>query len=273
MSKSVAVIMCVYFKDDQHLLDLSVESVVNQTYRDISLYIYLDGPLTNELNSVLNKYRFKKNIFIFASEINNGLAYGLNFLIEKALLSNCSYIARMDADDFCLSNRIEAQVSFLESNHHVSVLGTAITEYDGIKNTFNKVLPLNHNDLIRNFIKQCPFNHPTVIFRRSVFEDGMRYPTDKLLSEDIYFWTELAANGYIFANLQSPLLKFYITEDTIKRRRGIKKAYAELGVRFHIMSKLNLFSGMNLLYSIAHFLIRVGPYSLHKLAYKFRARI
>ncbi|MEY2344619.1 glycosyltransferase [Proteus mirabilis] len=77
------------------------------------------------------------------------------------------FIARMDADDICEPTRFQKQIEYFESNPHVAVCGTQVTEfhdngYTQIKKNTNRT-----SHLYKNIIKRCPFNHPTVMFNLS----------------------------------------------------------------------------------------------------------
>ncbi|TKF83221.1 glycosyltransferase, partial [Vibrio sp. F13] len=102
-SSSVAVIMSVYRGDTVELFRLAVESIKQQTY-PCSLYIYRDGLVSTELQDQLNLYKSDPTISVVESQDSEGLANGLNALIEITLAGEFYYIARMDSDDISLPN-------------------------------------------------------------------------------------------------------------------------------------------------------------------------
>lgn len=117
-------------------------------------------------------------------------------------------------------------------------------------------------------LKKCPFVHPTVMFKSSVFNNGMRYPENQPLTEDMCLWLELISANKKFANIDSVLLKYRINEQTLKRRRGLNKAVTELSTRLYYAKKLKMLSVRNLLYILIHFGVRVLPSNIFKLVHK-----
>ncbi|MDV5059493.1 glycosyl transferase, partial [Vibrio diabolicus] len=116
-------------------------------------------------------------------------------------------------------------------------------------------------------IKRCPFNHPSVMFRMSVFEDGFRYKSELMNTQDYYLWVDLLAAGKNFANINEPLLMFRINE-SFHSRRGFKKAMNDLNSRIYAFKKLDVLNLSNIIHTISLFLLRIAPTSIKKWAYK-----
>ena len=115
--KLVSVIMPVY-NADEHLRE-AIESILNQSYRNIEIIVVNDGSKDNGYtDSIIRKYESMVQYFY---KENGGIADALNYAISKA---NGDYIARMDQDDISLPDRIEKQVEFMETNTDVAVCGT-----------------------------------------------------------------------------------------------------------------------------------------------------
>ncbi|MCV5855842.1 glycosyl transferase 2 family protein, partial [Escherichia coli] len=84
--------------------------------------------------------------------------------------------------------------------------------------------PSEHNSLVNNIVKRCPFNHPSVMFRIDVFEEhNLKYKDELQNTQDYYFWVDAIKSGLKLANINEPLLKFRI-DDKFHSRRGVKKA-------------------------------------------------
>jgi glycosyltransferase involved in cell wall biosynthesis len=270
MRSKVATIMCFYSGDRIEHLKESIDSIFCQTYTHSDLYLLINGQVSNEAMKLLAKYKNRGDFFIVFSKDNLGLAAGMNYLLDKHVMTkNYSYIARMDADDICLSNRYEKQVSFLDSCPDVAVVGSDCIEIDEIGNTLG-YKAMESNDLLmkKNIIIRCPFNHPSVMIRLSVFKSGCRYDPELKNTQDYYFWVDLISKGYIFANINEGLLKFRITESFYKKR-GKVKAANDLRGRFYAMKKLKIFTVKNLLFSLGLYILRLSPLFVSKLAYKF----
>ena len=170
------------------ILKEAIDSLLSQSV-NVDIYICQDGPLPDDLSSVLELYLHCENIYLYVSDTNRGLAKSLNFLIGKILDSECNYkyIARMDSDDICHNDRISRQYDFMESFKGVDVLGTLCSEFGASFAKEVKYLPVKHDDLVDFSVTRCPFVHPTVMFRISLFTDGFRYPEDTVLTEDMAF--------------------------------------------------------------------------------------
>lgn len=103
------MLMSVYYKEKPEYLKLALDSVLNQTFLATEIVLIKDGPLTKELDEVIEEYDKKySGLFrIFALEKNAGLGKALNFGVQQ-----CKYdlIARMDTDDIAMLNRFELQI-------------------------------------------------------------------------------------------------------------------------------------------------------------------
>ena len=106
MSMDYSILLPVYIKDKPEYLVLSIESMLNQTVKSNDFNIVKDGPVTEELDAVIDKYASNSNnhINVVALEQNSGLGaaldYGLSFCKNEL-------VARMDADDISLPTRCE----------------------------------------------------------------------------------------------------------------------------------------------------------------------
>ncbi|MEX6253037.1 glycosyltransferase [Providencia hangzhouensis] len=268
LNVNVAVIMSVYKGDSLENISIAVDSILNQNFTNLKLFIYVDGEISTEVKSYLDSLIYK-GCFVHFSPKNNGLAVGLNYLIDE-VVSQCDfrYIARMDSDDISYENRILKQVKFLESNLDIDLCGTFCREFGSSFALNVKSLPISHPELERFSATRCPFIHPTVMFRTSVFQDGVRYPTDTSFTEDMALWFSLLDNGYKFSNLPEVLLDYRLEESTLTRRLGINKAKSEFFLRNKYMWKLNNFSIYNVFAIYARFIFHLLPEAGLKLVYK-----
>lgn len=266
-TKQVSVIMSVYRSDKAEFIVQAIESVLAQ--RDIvDLYIYRDGPVGDDLQSTLENYEMNDSVQCFYSEQNLGLAFALNALIDSVVNSEYEFIARMDSDDICRDRRFLKQVEFLDNNPDISVCGTFCHEFGASYALDTKCLPTDHESLLNFSIARCPFIHPSVMFRSSIFETGVRYPVDTTLTEDMALWFHLLQLGFKFANLSEPLLDYRLTEDTVSRRKGGDKAMSEFIIRFKYMFILKRVSLSNIIKIFSRLLFHILPIPMLKLAYK-----
>ncbi|CAK2711554.1 glycosyltransferase [Vibrio splendidus] len=266
MSK-LSVIMCVYISDDADALSTAIESILEQTV-GCDLLIYQDGPVSDELRSVLSYYTINYNVKLFESKDNCGLAFGLNYLISYSLEQGYEFIARMDSDDISYPDRMNRQLVFLNNNKMVDVLGTSCREFGASFALKEKHLPVSHEKLVDFSIARCPFIHPSVMFRASVFEQGCRYPENTTLTEDMALWFQLLSEGVTFANLNEVLLDYRLNENTINRRKGVYKALSEIRIRIKYMINLKRVNARNILLIGSRIVFHLMPSLFLKFAYK-----
>lgn len=269
MNKKIAVAMSVYRTDTVEYVTQAIDSVINQSYKNFDFFIEVDGPVQHELKELLLEYSKLENISINFNSVNSGLATRLNNIIERSLpLGKYEFLARMDADDICLPQRFDRQVEFLSRNSEVSVVGSDVIEIsEAGTELFLKKMDALHDDISKKIIKKCPFNHPSVMFRMSVFEEGFRYKSELMNTQDYYLWVDLLAAGKKFSNINEPLLKFRVN-DSFHARRGFKKAMNDLNSRIYAFKKLNVLNVGNVIHTVSLFLLRIAPTSVKKWAYK-----
>ncbi|MEL6114361.1 glycosyltransferase [Photobacterium sp. SP02] len=269
MTSNVAVIMSVYKTDCLEKFKISVNSILSQDYLS-DLYLYRDGPVSEGIDDFLDEISCHENVRLYRSDVNKGLAHALNYIIDKVVENGgYEYIARMDSDDISYVNRISTQVSFLEKNIDVDVCGTSCKEVGASYAVEEKHLPPNHEELLNFSMTRCPFVHPTVMFRAKIFEAGVRYPVNTTLTEDMALWFCLLKIGYKFSNINEVLLEYYLDENTIYRRKGIKKAWSEVSIRMKNMVQLNKTSLLNVTLILSRFCFHLAPAWMIKLAYKY----
>lgn len=210
----ISVIMSTY-KEDERLLRESIESILNQTYRDFEYIIILDYPDNDVHKSVIEEYALKDDrIHFYINEKNMGLTDSLN---RGLSLCHGEYIARMDADDISLPDRLERQVKYLEKNHYDLIGGITemINENGSLLYSIKSVPtdPKKINKALR--YSQC-IAHPTWLGRNEVFEKNSGY-RHMPLCEDYDFTLRAVLNGFVISNLNEPVLKYRMTSNSISR--------------------------------------------------------
>ena len=210
----ISVIMSTY-KEDERLLRESIESILNQTYRDFEYIIILDYPDNDVHKSVIEEYALKDDrIHFYINEKNMGLTDSLN---RGLSLCHGEYIARMDADDISLPDRLERQMKYLEKNHYDLIGGITemINENGSLLYSIKSVPtdPKKINKALR--YSQC-IAHPTWLGRKEVFEKNAGY-RHMPLCEDYDFTLRAILKGYKISNLNEVVLKYRMTSDSISR--------------------------------------------------------
>lgn len=209
----ISVIMSIYNEPSDWLL-LSIDSILNQTYKDFEFIIINDNPKRLDNDKIIEEYLSKdERIKIIKNDTNIGLTKSLNKGLKAA---RGKYIARMDADDIALPYRFEKQIDFLESNSGCIVLGSNVI-FIGKKG--KSKLPLSNTDIKQFMLIDNPMYHPTVIFRNSIIkENGLYYDESCKFSQDYNFWCRLIQYGE-FKNLSTPLLKYRFSNSQITKTK------------------------------------------------------
>ncbi len=216
-----SVLMSVYHKENAEYLRTAMDSIWNQTISTDDFVLVCDGPLNTELDSVIENMQaaHPETLHVVRLEKNGGLGNALNIGIKE-----CKHelVARMDSDDISRADRCERQLKVFQTHPDVSVCSGTILEfrYD-IENIIGKrELPQIDQDIKTFSHKRNPFNHPAVMFKRSVVEASGGYDETYHLFEDYYLWIRMFQNGAVGYNTKEPLLYMRTPEDLYMRRGG-----------------------------------------------------
>ena len=163
-----SVLMSVYYKENADYFDLALKSIlVDQSITPSEFVLVCDGPLSKELDAVIEKYQnANPQVFqVYRTQENQGLGkalgFGLNYCTNEL-------IARADSDDVCAKNRFEEQLKYMHEHPEVSIVSSYIDEFDTDWTHPNRVkeLPLAHEELVEMAKSRNPINHMAVMFRR-----------------------------------------------------------------------------------------------------------
>ena len=270
MSKVPFSVIMPFYKGDhpQHFHD-ALTSLYNQSHRADEVVIIQDGPVEEAHLKVLEEWQRKMpEIKHVALEKNRGLSAALNAGIN---LASHEWLARMDADDFCGPDRFEKQLALIEADPELAILGSWIDEYDEQMEQVQAVRRLPETDKeIRSYARwRCPFNHMTVMYRKSVLQDLGMYKNYGAVGDDYELWARFIVNGHKTANIQESLVKARTGEAFYhSRRRGMKYFKNELR-EINDLYRLGL---INPFHYAFHFsvkaIVRLSPAWLVKFFYK-----
>ena len=219
--KKISVLMSVYKNDIAQNVKTAVESIINQTYRPSQVVIVVDGPVPDETTKTLEELKeLYSEVEIYPLEQNVGLGNAL-----KEGMTHCvnEIVARMDSDDIAVEDRFEKQIKKFEEDCELSIVGSNIAEFIGDKDNVVSIrsVPENHDDICKYLKKRCPFNHMTVMFKKSEVEKAGGY-LHWFYNEDSYLWARMYLAGCKFANIPENLVYARINEATFQRRGGYK---------------------------------------------------
>ena len=205
----VSVVLSVY--NGEKYLDEAIESILNQTYEKFEFIIIDDGSTDGSLE-IIKSYNDKRIVLI--SRENRGLIASLNEGVQTA---KGKYIARMDADDIALENRLEEQVTFMEKKLDIGICGTGVIGFGEEIKEKPWLLSKSDKTIKTELLFSSCFAHPTVMIRRELMvENKLYYDKNFLHAEDFELWTRMAEYTK-FANLKLPLLKYRIINNSITR--------------------------------------------------------
>lgn len=194
-----------------------IDSIVNQKEPPSLIHLIQDGPVNAEIKKVIEPYLELGYIKHICFDDNQGLAKVLNHSINQ---TNTTYYARMDADDIAHPERLKKQISFLEENLEIDILGTWATDIDdNDKQLSLRKVPSIHEEIVK-YIWTNPLIHPTVVFRTESIKKTGLYDPSVRKRQDYEFWFRCAKKGLRFANLPEPLLYYRFTEDWFKRNNS-----------------------------------------------------
>lgn len=271
MNKKIAVILPVYKNDKTEYLTKSVESILYQTYRNIQLYVGVDGPVDKDLQEYLEALESQRQVDVIWFQENRGLACVLNDLLDICLKEGCEFIARMDADDISLPDRFEKQINYLEHYRDIDVVGGAITEIDEKGNSRDKIIiyPNTPEGCRAFFARRNPHAHPAVMFRRRFFEKaGCKYRPEYRQNQDTMLWYDGMMKGTQHANIPDVVLKFRMTDAMFKKRRnGWSFAKKQFLDRLKINRGLGYGIGADV-FGFAMFCMLLSPVWIKKIAYR-----
>ena len=214
MRPLVSVLLPVY--NCAHYVHEAISSILRQTFVDFELLVLDDGS-TDDTPRVLAGISDPRMLVL--QHANKGLPATLNRGIS---LAKGKYIARQDADDVSLPERLARQVQYMEAHPECGLLGTwsSILRDRAETGRMHKH-PADHATLAFEILFDSQFVHPSVMFRRSVVETVGGYSTDisKRGPEDYDLWVRIARQ-FRMANIPEPLIQYREIEGSMSRSGG-----------------------------------------------------
>ena len=216
---NISILMSVY--NGEKTLEKAIDSILSQSYRDFE-FIICDDASSDAGAAILEKYREKDERIVLLKHTENcGLAASLN---DCLALARGKYIARQDADDISMPNRLEATLKYLEETD-APYVGAGIYVFDD-EGVFSK--RLFEEKITKHIIaKKNPFFHPTMMFKKEILDgvSGYRVAEETRRTEDYDLVMRLAAKGFIGRNLQEYLYYVYEPMDAYLRHTRKTRKY------------------------------------------------
>lgn len=220
----VSIIMPVYNPGD-YLVD-AIESLRNQTYTNWELIAINDYSPDDSLR-VLRSYQKKdKRVKIINLKKHAGIVKALNAGVQKA---KGHFIARMDADDISLPERLETQVRFLTHNKDITLVGTQVEMVNEHRESLGlKPFPLEHDRIHEMLFYLCPLQHATMMTYSRILKQYSY--EDHFATEDLALFFHLIRRGK-FANVPEVLYQYRLLRYSFSFKKTRKTFFAALMVR------------------------------------------
>lgn len=232
-----SVAMSVYKNDNPKWFDIALKSVINQTVKPSEIVLVVDGPIPDQVEAVIKKYenisKWDGMMKVIRLPQNQGLGNALKIAISAA---SFEYIARMDSDDMAVKDRFEQQLDYLVTYPEVSIIGGDIAEFlgDELNIIGKREVPVSDKEIRRYIKKRCPFNHMTVMYKKSAVEASGGYK-DWFWNEDYYLWLRMLQSGCVMANTGTVLVKARIGKEMYQRRGGMKYFKSEYKLQKYML--------------------------------------
>lgn len=218
-----SVLMSVYKNEKVEYFMQAVDSLLNQTIQPEQIVLVRDGDVYEELQNAIDKYvNDYPDVFTYLpleqnGGLGNALRYGLPYCRNEL-------VGRMDTDDISVLERFERQLDFMKNNPDVDMVGGNISEFidDPTRIVDYRIVPQTHEDICLYLKSRSPFNHGTVMFKKSALEKAGSYESFYLF-EDWYLWVKMYLLGAKFANINAVLVNNRISN--MANRRGGMKYY------------------------------------------------
>ena len=262
-----SVLMTVYTKDNPEYFSLALDSMVNQTYQPDEIVLVKDGPVTDQLQKVIDDH-IESGAPIVQVQLpeNKGLGLALN---EGIKVIKNELIARMDSDDYSLPERCELQVKEFEKNPKLDIIGCPVLEFVGTIDNIvgERKVPLTNEEIYRFAKKRDPFNHPTVMYRKTAVE-AVGCSSDYRKNQDTDLWIKMLSNHVTCMNLAEPVFRFRFDEGTYKKRKSWINTKILIEIRYKAWkSGFNSF-GEFLMVAVAQLGMYILPVGFQKFLYQ-----
>jgi len=230
MSKPIISVLMSCF-NSQDSVGESINSILNQSFKNFELLVFNDGSIDKTLNCIT---KFKdERIKILNSNINLGLTKRLN---ELANIATGTYLARQDADDVSVLNRLEVQYEFLQKNKDYSGVTsrTYINKSKKIKPRYSYKLPKQFVLLLKN-----PFIHGTLMIDKNIFHSVGGYNNYYFYSQDYKLFLDLYKNNYKIKILSEPLYFLNTLDNISSNFHSEQNSYKRKAIKSYMFDKIN----------------------------------
>lgn len=262
-----SLLMPVYAGDHPEFVRRAFSSTVQEQHRPPAEVVMVrDGPVPDELDQCLHEITGSSSVPVHLVElrVNRGLGAALQEGLDACVHD---VVARMDADDVSLPHRFELQLPVVEGG--VDLVGSALREFadDDLRTLAVRVPPLGEEEIRAAARFRSPFNHPTVVYRRSAVLEAGGYRELPLL-EDYWLFTRMIAAGARVANLEEPLVCYRVSDGAYVRRGGWRLLRSELVLQRRLRAEGFTTSSQYVRNVVIRGGYRLVPVTVRRVAYR-----
>lgn len=231
-SPLVSVVMSVY--NGEPFLRAAVESILDQSFCDLEFIIVNDGS-TDRSAALLDLYQKNDPRVRVYHQENRGLIESLN---RGLAVASGKYIARMDADDIAIKDRLKWQVQFMDQRSELGVLGGAVEVIDSSGQAVGSLrFPIRDRAIKARLLGgECCICHPTALIRSDAIHFVGGYRSVVVDAEDYDLWLRIA-DRFQLGNLELPLLKYRRHPNQISVKKFKRQALSNLAARSAALSR------------------------------------
>ena len=215
-----SVLMSLYIKEKPEYFNECMNSILNQTVLPNEIVIVFDGPITDEVRTVAEKFKsVNPSLYkIVENKENKGLGLALADGIKAC---DNDIIARMDTDDIARKDRFEKQLKMFVENPDLDICGSHIIEFEGsVENELSKrKVPITHSEIAKYQRQRSAFNHMTVMYKKNMVLKAGNYEHCPLMEDDM-LWVRMLISGAKCANIDDYLVYARTGNAMIERRGG-----------------------------------------------------
>lgn len=227
-----SVLMSVYTKNSPSELKQSIDSMLSQTVLCDQFVLVEDGPLNDELSCLIDEYVIKNKGLFTTIKLKENIGLGKALDIGMNECRN-ELIARMDADDISLPMRCEKLLHLFSVNPELALAGTNIDEFydDPAVIVSSRIVPSDYKGICKFIKRRNPFNHPSVMYKKSEVIRCGGYGTLRR-KQDFDLFSRMVNSGCYALNIDESLLLFRSNEDNYLRRKNWENCKSYIAVEY-----------------------------------------
>jgi glycosyltransferase involved in cell wall biosynthesis len=237
----VSVLMCVH-NEDREYLNVAIQSICYQTYRNIELII-VDDASNEECKAELSRIN---SIFSIIRIIHNKENLGITKSLNVGLLEcRGKYISRMDADDFSHPKRIERQLKYMERHPDIDIVGCGVVTFGEKHMFYSPAFGMGNENAQCELLFTSTLCHPAVmIISDFLRKNHLQYNPSVNKGQDFDLWERASVYGKL-AVMSEVLLYYRIHSNQISSKKNDQQIMTARMVMTRRLGRLGLAVGEN----------------------------